>query len=679
MALPSDSMFQKAIGFHQQGQLDKADKLYIKILSRDPRHVEALHMRGVLKLQNNKHEYAKQLLDKAAKLSPMTALIRFHQGELYQSLADYSAAEEYFRKALALGSDESDVYFMLGNVLFDQLRFSEAVDSYKCAIERSPTDWDCHLNLANAHEALGEFEQAIEHLTLLVRRENTAVAIKLQLISLLALFGDFAQLEKRVQNLAGFAASDAEPLIQAIKTLIEVDRSELASQLLDHALTQSVFNVDNAHLSKSLIEQLTGFMINLGRYADARPLLEAQSCAATLATEQSSAVALFQRGLCEQVAGDFDKAAQSHRQALNADSTLGRAAYSMAANGRSDITGNDIFSWQQQADNDALSIEQRSQFLFSIARVRDKQQDFDGAFSAYSAANKLHSEQNPFDPDAWDRYIDGIIKNFSKQYFERIEGMGQGGDDMVFIVGMPRSGSTLLEYNLTHNMGACGLGEHPTIRRLFMDLPAITSQSLPVFECANFIEQSHSDYMRQQYSQSLPMLGTGKNLDAVATAEGKSPPFYVDKMLGNFLRLGIIAAMYPRAKILHCARDPHACCVSCYTNLFARGLRFTYDLYGLGRAWKSYDRLMRHWQAVLPLQMYEVSYEKVVSNPEQVFSKLAGFLGASYSTVASAEQNAGSDINTASFYQARQAISTSSLDAWKRFDAHLEPLKRGLA
>lgn len=176
---------------------------------------------------------------------------------------------------------------------------------------------------------------------------------------------------------------------------------------------------------------------------------------------------------------------------------------------------------------------------------------------------------------------------------------------------------------------------------------------MPVFyysnmRCSNSVV--NNDYMQQQYSQSLPVQSATKNLDATPIAEGESLPFYVDKMLGNFLRLGIIAAMYPGAKILHCARDSHACCVSCYTNLFARGLRFTYDLYGLGRAWKSYDRLMRHWQAVLPLQMYEVSYEKVVSNPEQVFSNLAGFLGGTYSSVARAEQDIGSDINTASFF-----------------------------
>ena len=257
--------------------------------------------------------------------------------------------------------------------------------------------------------------------------------------------------------------------------------------------------------------------------------------------------------------------------------------------------------------------------------------------------------------------------------------MGRGGDNLVFIVGMPRSGSTLLEYKLTQNMGACGLGEHPTIRRLFMDLPTLTGQQLAAFECAEFIGQAECNYLRREYSQSLSSLRHARHQDSNSTMEIESHTFYVDKMLGNFLRLGIIAAMYPAAKILHCARGSHACCVSCYTNLFARGLRFTYDLYGLGRAWKSYERLMQHWQQVLPLQMYDVCYEEVVTDPDLVFSNIAGFLGRNYSTDAKSAQEKRSDINTASFFQARQAISTSSLDTWKRFGAKLSPLYRGLA
>jgi len=150
----------------------------------------------------------------------------------------------------------------------------------------------------------------------------------------------------------------------------------------------------------------------------------------------------------------------------------------------------------------------------------------------------------------------------------------------------------------------------------------------------------------------------------------------VDKMLGNFLRLGILAAMFPEAKILHCSRDAEATCVSCYTNLFARGLKFTYDLYGLGRSWHSYRRLMDHWNEVLPLGIYDVVYERLVTQPDEVFSEISEFL---QQETGSADNNSDAGvINTASFYQARQPISKKSMEGWKRFEPYLDPLKQGL-
>ena len=147
-------------------------------------------------------------------------------------------------------------------------------------------------------------------------------------------------------------------------------------------------------------------------------------------------------------------------------------------------------------------------------------------------------------------------------------------------------------------------------------------------------------------------------------------------MLGNFLRLGMLATMFPQAKVLHCSREAEATCVSCYTNLFARGLKFTYDLHGLGRAWRSYQRLMEHWQQVLPISIYDVSYERVVTQPEEVFTEIAEYLDRPAGSPTQ-DSNAGA-INTASFYQARQPISTKSLQGWKRFESYLDPLMLGL-
>ena len=280
-------------------------------------------------------------------------------------------------------------------------------------------------------------------------------------------------------------------------------------------------------------------------------------------------------------------------------------------------------------------------------------------------------------------------RNFSTDYFNKTRTFGsdkekKSGDDgagLIFIVGMPRSGSTLLEYQLSRQFGVRALGEHPTIRRLFMDLPYITNENRPVPHCAQYITAEHSEYMRCQYLESvtrhsLRVQSAGEAINSKGETGDGNNGLVVDKMLGNFLRLGMLAAMFPEAKILHSSRDAEATCVSCYTNLFARGLKFTYDLYGLGRAWKSYQRLMDHWREVLPLSVYDVAYERLVTQPTDLFKELSEFIDCDATS-----QQGSSDtgaINTASFYQARQPISSKSLQSWKRFESYLDPLKQGL-
>jgi len=119
----------------------------------------------------------------------------------------------------------------------------------------------------------------------------------------------------------------------------------------------------------------------------------------------------------------------------------------------------------------------------------------------------MHHTTEPFDPDRWDAYIDSVIENFSPAYFNRIKPMANGGHGLVFIVGMPRSGSTLLEYQLTRQFSATALGEHPTIRRLFMDLPRITGEDKTVPQCAEYITADHIDYLHKQYFMSINRLG----------------------------------------------------------------------------------------------------------------------------------------------------------------------------
>ena len=650
-----------SIKAHQQGSLKKADILYRKLLSRQPRHAEAMHMRGVLAFQQSNYDYASQLLADAQKLDKNNPWVRYHRGDLYRTIGQFDTAERLFEQALELGAKTGDVYFMLGNTQFELGHFSAALDNYLKAVDITPNDPDYRLNLANCYERLESPDKAVEHLKVAASVSSDKQLIELQLIELLAQSGKFLEVSERVSSLSSSASTNITLLVQTINTLLQADRVEDASRLLDVIVT-----LDLSSESQETLALITGLAVNMGRYQDAHKLLEVQSTRFT-----PDAIAWFQRGLCEQTGGEFENAASCHRSALECEPTFGRAAYSLAINGKSSVTSTEVENWLKQVDSGNTCEEEKIQFLFAAARTLDAQGEIESAFSAYQKANDMHHTRDPFDPEGWDAYTDSIIENFSTPYFSKIESTSNAGVGLVFIVGMPRSGSTLLEYQLTQRFGATALGEHPTIRRLFMDLPRITAQKLPVAECAQHLTAENIDYLQKQY-----LLSVAQHTDIARSSDRPAAgALYVDKMLGNFLRLGMIAAMFPQAKILHCSRDAEATCVSCYTNLFARGLKFTYDLYGLGRAWKSYNRLMEHWHKVLPLSIYDVSYERVVTQPEDVFAEISEFLGQSVCQP-TRESSVGA-INTASFYQARQPISTKSLEGWKRFEPYLDPLMRG--
>ena len=658
MSTPAEKLLNDAIVAHQKGSLKKADTLYRKLLSRHPRHSEALHMRGVLKYQQGNHDYAKQLLSDAQKLDNSNPRIRYHLGDLYRTIGEFTKAEQFFKQAVELGSIDGDVYFMLANTQFEQTHFSEALENYLKAVDCTPNDPDYRINLANCYESLNAPDKAVEHLVFVANGSNDQ-AIHLQLIEVLTRAGSFLEASERISLLPSSSTTDITLLIQTINTLLEADRGEDASRLLD-----IVMDLDLSKQSQSTLALITGLLVNVGRYDDAQKLLDITSKGS-----EPEAITWFQRGLCEQTSGAFENAAISHRRALQTDPTFGRAAYSLAINGKSNVTDTELSNWQQQAYNNNNSTEEKIQFLFASARTLDARGEVESAFDAYEKANTMHHTTEPFDPDRWDAYIDSVIENFSPAYFNRIKPMANGGQGLIFIVGMPRSGSTLLEYQLTRQFSATALGEHPTIRRLFMDLPRITGEDKTVPQCAEYITADHIDYLHKQYFMSINRLGH-------KTDDSNKNGVFVDKMLGNFLRLGMLAAMFPDAKVLHCARDAEPTCVSCYTNLFARGLKFTYDLYGLGRAWQSYQRLMGHWKQVLPLSVYDVQYERVVTQPEVIFSEISEFLERPTTPVESDTESGA--INTASFYQARQPISTKSLQGWKRFEPYLEPLQRGL-
>jgi hypothetical protein len=270
-----------------------------------------------------------------------------------------------------------------------------------------------------------------------------------------------------------------------------------------------------------------------------------------------------------------------------------------------------------------------------------------------------------FDPCAHQAGVDQLIRTFDAVYFRRVRGFGISSELPLFIVGMPRSGTTLVEQIVASHPQVFGAGELRDVERIALSLAAHLGNDVGYPSC---LAKAPAEAVRAMAERHLHRL----------TALAGGSVRIVDKMPTNYLHLGLIATLFPQARIIHCRRGPLDTCVSCYFSYF-RGLPFAWDLEELGRYHRSYDSLMAHWKAVLPLPVLDVSYEELVDNQEAISRRLMEFCGLDWDERCLAFHETPRPVHTASTMQVRQPIYKSSVGRWRRYEAHLQPLVRALS
>jgi tetratricopeptide (TPR) repeat protein len=319
--------------------------------------------------------------------------------------------------------------------------------------------------------------------------------------------------------------------------------------------------------------------------------------------------------------------------------------------------------------NETLSPIDRAHLHFTLARVLDRAGQPDEAFQQFKETNRLRRELSRHQGDAFDaaehsRFVDRLIAFFSREWFEHTRPLGLDTEVPVFVVGMPRSGSSLVEQILSHHPDAAGVGELRDLPRTVEGLPARPGATEKYPECLATIDPSMIRQLGTEYLARIHALcGPARRI--------------TDKMLVNFLHLGFIAALFPRARVIHCQRDPLDTGVSCFMQIF-RGLSFTLDLEDIGSYYRDYERLMAHWRAVKPLPMLEVVYEELVADVEGVSRQLVEFCGLPWDERCLRFYENPRTVRTVSKHQVRQPVYKSAIARWRRYEAHLDPLRRAL-
>jgi hypothetical protein len=326
------------------------------------------------------------------------------------------------------------------------------------------------------------------------------------------------------------------------------------------------------------------------------------------------------------------------------------------------------------------NVEERTQVLFAIGDVYDKRKEYEAAFRAYADGNALHVKNmgqpsrnlnTQFMPvrtaatgssveavEASQRdYIDGMRGLYTAPYIAKFGGQGHQSPAPIFIVGMPRSGSTLLEQIVASHPKVHGLGETLAYGNAFrQEMPATRAHMTQEFQRTYFAR------VGETYLNALKELGwNGENR-------------VIDKMLGNFVNIGAIHLTFPHATIVHAMRDPVDTCFSCYRHLFKDRNETTYDLAAMGRYYAHYRGLMDYWDSVLPGRVVHVRHEELLADPETRIRELIAACGLEWDDACLRFHESARAVRTSSASQVRRPLFTSSLARWKPYERHLTPL-----
>jgi tetratricopeptide (TPR) repeat protein len=386
------------------------------------------------------------------------------------------------------------------------------------------------------------------------------------------------------------------------------------------------------------------------------------------------AIALYERVLAEhpdqpkvwmshahmlKTIGRLDDGIAAYRRALALVPTLGEVWWSLANLKTVRFDDNDIAAMEAALATEGLAAEDRFHLEFALGKAHDDRRDAEAAFTRYDAANRHRRALIAYDADETSATVDRMIATLTPELFARFAGTGHDAPDPIFILGMPRAGSTLIEQILASHSQVEGTSELP-------DIPVLSGRIADYPTGLDATEPALFRDLGERY------------LDRTRVLRRESKPRFVDKLPNNWLHTGLIHLILPNATIIDARRHPLDCCWSNFKQHFARGQGFAYDLADLGQYYADYVRLMAHIDTVLPGRVHRVIHERLIEDAEGEVRALLAACGLKFEEACLRFHENTRAVRTPSSEQVRRPISRDGVDAWRPFAAWLGPLRDAL-
>jgi tetratricopeptide (TPR) repeat protein len=604
----------------QKGLLAQAEQAAQRAVAADPTLTAAWNNLGIILQESGKLEASLECLQKVVALQPDSAESHNNLANTYKRMGQQELAQRSYQRALELHPNYAEAHSNLAFLYNEQGRFDEASAAARMAIEINPQLVDAYLNLAEVEVSRSRLEDALRWLS----------------------------------SLQTFAPRHAGGLLARAQVLRKLGRDDDALQCAQESVTEAP---DNASAHNTLGQILQG----LGQHEAALAAYERAISLPGVVAEDAliaCAATLMERG-------DKDAALVAYERVLQRfpNSTKAMAA---RVDAKKFVTGDADVALMEAAlvKSDKLSINEQMNLHFALGKAYLDIGDSPQAFVHLDQGNAVKRATFSYDSVATAGWMEGIAAAFTPALMQQVGQVGAASELPVFIVGMPRSGTTLVEQILASHAQVQGAGELSALR-LAVDKQGAFPASVAHFDAGKLARIGH-DYLAQ-VQKLLP-------------TDAATPVLrLVDKMPANFLYAALIPLILPGARIIHCRRDPVDTCLSCYSKNFFGEQLFAYQQEELGQFHLAYQALMARLRPLLPPQRFiEVDYEAVVDDLETQARRLIEFVGLAWDPACLDFHQTSRVVRTASVAQVRQPIYSSSKGRWRKHAAQLQPLLKAL-
>jgi tetratricopeptide (TPR) repeat protein len=635
------------------GRLDQAVACCCTALRLRPEYAEAANTLGLALQAQNQVQAAAEQFRAALRWQPGFALACNNLGNALRLLGDSAGALAHFRRAVQIDPNLAEGHTNLGQFLLEQKQPHEALVHCREAVRLRPHLAEAHGNLGNVLRELGRLDEAKQCYTEALRLNPNLAMLHNNMAQAL-------QEEGRLDEARAWYSRGLE--LDPNLARLHCNLASLFAEQEDHA--EAVRGYETAlRLDPNYPEAHTGLgrvWHEQGRYEDAQ-----ERYRLALRHKSDHAPALCSLGQVREEFGNFTEAEQYLRQAVRHDPRLAGAWSQLATLLRGKLPDDDLQALRRLLADPDLTPGKRAVLRFGLAQVLDARKEFDEAGEHLVHANALalaerRQRGQGYDPALHTQFVDGLLAAFDREFFERVRGFGADSERPVFIVGLPRSGTTLAEQILASHPQVFGAGELSLARENFLRLAGDGADEGRALENVSRLDGATTRALADWHLEKLRRLH-------------EHAPRVADKMPDNYLYLGFLAALFPRAKFVHCRRDLRDVAVSCWMTNF-QSIRWANDFEHIATRFAEYQRVSEHWRQVLPVPVLEVQYEETVADLEGVARRLVAWCGLDWDSACLNFHAGTRPVRTASVTQVRQPIYQRSAGRWRNYEKSLGSL-----